>query len=253
MIRDARAVLCAVCAGYGGQGQLGSGSKENLYAPKRVEIPSTHARPVAVVSKTPSCAAFACVCLLSAWSSLEACCVLACLLACLLAACVLACCGCDAWRCYLLLSHHTHLTSYPSTIFRIHTGVRSRIHCHPRARKRSRRHLPRRPLRLVRKRSFLRCHFKLIIDCIERSFYQARLGTNVGKAPKREPFSCSGENGLGQLGLGHTNITLRFERAALGTESAFFCATCTKNDPFGQDRLGTNTGRVEEEGHVLCR
>ena len=35
--------------GYGGQGQLGTGSKENAYGPKRVSLPSSSARPVEVI------------------------------------------------------------------------------------------------------------------------------------------------------------------------------------------------------------
>lgn len=37
--------------GYGGQGQLGTGNKENTYGPKRVHLPSSSARPVNVVSE----------------------------------------------------------------------------------------------------------------------------------------------------------------------------------------------------------
>jgi hypothetical protein len=128
MIRDARAVLCAVCAGYGGQGQLGSGSKENLYAPKRVEIPSAHARPVAVVSATTIdpllpvcmhvCLPVPCACLpacLSAFAYVVTRCLLACLLACL-RACLRAVAvtrgASSSSLFFFFFSHTTHTSSH---------------------------------------------------------------------------------------------------------------------------------------------
>ena len=87
----------------------------------------------------------------------------------------------------------------------------------------------------------------------DASFYQDRLGTNIGKALKKE--RC------GFL----TGSLYRFVQGSpwdngpqteKGKKTKMACVVCPlfecKNDDFDQDRLGTNRGETQKKMHRLC-